>query len=162
LPGSVVEPPALICETNDTTWARKACEEALAPMMDNPLCDEGLGDQQNVFVDQCVQDVIAHNDSECAQILAEAYSGVCRSVLDISRLIFSPVSTELSSSELRKFSCVKPTSFLNHDASEYCHCFNEGCGVGGKISDFNIDLSHICGSRLRLPTFTPQHKGNDV
>jgi len=47
-------------------------------MMQNPLCENGLGDKQNVFMHQCMKDVIAYNDSKSAQIVADGYGGVCR------------------------------------------------------------------------------------
>jgi len=46
--------------------------------MQNPLCENGLGDKQNVFMHQCMKDVIAYNDSKSAQIVADGYGGVCR------------------------------------------------------------------------------------
>ncbi|XP_078491034.1 EGF-like repeat and discoidin I-like domain-containing protein 3 [Ciona intestinalis] len=118
------EPVTEVFENNDTTWAEDACRAALGPMMNNPLCRDGMGDQQDVFMQSCMNDVITYNDTNMAKVAADAYIGICRFTLNLpDPCISNP--------------CQNEGVCNNEDGTTYnCTC---PCGWNGTNCEIQID-----------------------
>nr|XP_039261757.1 uncharacterized protein LOC120337916 [Styela clava] len=136
-------------DDTQTSWAKKACQIHLENLFQNKVCKEGLGNNQDIILLQCIEDVLRANSTAEVDTAKSAYASLCRFTLDLDDpCMSSPCQHDgiCESVVGTEYICDCMCGYTGKNCEiDINECENNPCTNGG------ICVNQICNFRCECP-----------